>query len=452
MAIGPIDYLGAMPQVNLAQQLGQGLAVGNQIAQMRQQQQAQEQAQQLAQQYRTDVQSLFSSPAEQRLEGVQRLMLQYPQQKEAFAAMLKTMPEEQKSRELTDTISLVSVLNTGRYDIAEQMVTKRIEAARNSGQDTSSFEALLDNIRTDPQGALTTTAIYAAGLPGGDKALEALTAARKMTGVVRKTEADATAAEVGAQFAAPKAEQELQQGVWTIENLRGQIGDRVARLALDTDRLESEIQGRLAERDAAGRTLSPGLETFATNAVTAAVVADESASKSLSLAQRFRDLAKAEPLLGAGWGAGATLAEKAASVLGSQDAWTAARSEFLRLRNSAVVKSLPPGPSTDRDIELFSKGFPPDTADAKYMADWLEALGRAQRREAALESARAEWVTEAGSAVKTRRDIEVSGVKVPAGTTFDTFARQFVGRLATQRGAGEAANIMRTRSYMEFAR
>ena len=446
MAIGPIDYLGAMPQVNLAQQLGQGLAVGNQIAQMRQQQQAQEQAQQRGQQYRQDVESLFASPPDQRLQGVQRLMLAYPEQKEAFASVLKTMPEEQKGRELADTMSLISVLHTGRYDIADQYVTKRIEAARNSGQDTSSFEALLDNIRTDPQGALTTAAIYAAGLPGGDKALEALTAARKMTGVVRKTEADATAAEVGAQFAAPKAEQELQQGVWTIKNLKGQINDRVARLALDTDRLASEVQGRLAEQDRAGRTLSTGLEKVQTDSVVNAVVADQSAAKSLSLADEI------ERLGSGGFGTAATVAEKIAAMTGSQDAWSAARGEFLRLRNSLVVKSLPPGPATDRDIELFTKGFPPETADAAYLASWLRGMAKTQQREAAIESAKAEWIGEAGTLGRTRRDIEVAGVKVPAGATFDSFVRQFGARKAAERGANDAANVMQGRSYMEFAR
>lgn len=58
---------------------------------------------------------------------------------------------------------------------------------------------------------------------------------------------------------------------------------------------------------------------------------------------------------------------------GLRDAEEQQKTDFLRTRNTAIVNGLPPGVASDRDIEIFSQGFPDANAGSKEIIRYLEA-------------------------------------------------------------------------------
>ena len=64
--------------------------------------------------------------------------------------------------------------------------------------------------------------------------------------------------------------------------------------------------------------------------------------------------------------------------IGDYDTMTAIKDDFNKYVNMEVINGLPPGIASDRDIMIFSKGFPPDFADAAYLAAWMRGAQKAK--------------------------------------------------------------------------
>jgi hypothetical protein len=176
----------------------------------------------------------------------------------------------------------------------------------------------------------------------------------------------------------------------------------------------------------------------------AAVSADQAASQMLDFASRLEQA-------GASSGVAAKGAELYKTLTGNQDAITQLRQEYTRLRSTQVSKMLPPGPASDKDIQLALSGFPSETAGPSTMATFVRGMAKLQQLEAANNSAKAEWVNAVGHLGKPKTDIEVDGIKVPAGSTFVDFSRQFMQRRVDERAAQQSAAQVQGRSYMRFA-
>ena len=58
---------------------------------------------------------------------------------------------------------------------------------------------------------------------------------------------------------------------------------------------------------------------------------------------------------------------------GLRDVEEQQKTDFLRTRNTDIVNGLPPGVASDRDIEIFSQGFPDATAGSAEIIRYLEA-------------------------------------------------------------------------------
>jgi hypothetical protein len=144
-------------------------------------------------------------------------------------------------------------------------------------------------------------------------------------------------------------------------------------------------------------------------------------------------------------------AELYKSLSGNQDAITQLRQEYTRIRSQGVIKTLPPGNSSDKDVKIFSAGFPEDTASPQIMAQFLRGLAKVQNYEAISRAAEAEWVNSVGHMGKPKTDITVDGISVPAGTTFPEFARQYLGRKAEQQSTAKGQADIQSRPYMKYA-
>jgi len=179
-------------------------------------------------------------------------------------------------------------------------------------------------------------------------------------------------------------------------------------------------------------------------AAVAAVGSEQSAGRMLDLASRLEQQ-------GGGYGAFSGVNSWLRNATGNQDAWTQTRQEYVRLRNTQAIKSLPPGPATDKDIMLAMKGFPPENADAATIASLPAWHGQDVAVRGSV------WKRPVGMGQlgrlsgRSRTDINIGGIQVPAGTTYVDFARQFMDQRAQDLAAQQAGRAVAGRGYMRWA-
>lgn len=417
MAGGPFDYITPAAQQNPFGSAMQGFALGNQVQQQQQQQQlAQEQLRaqmQLQRQYQSDISTLLQNPnaGAKDFAGFQ---LKYPQFKDATKAPFEALSEDQRKNEVAFAGRAYSALNSGRKDLALSMLDDRLKAMENSG--------------ANPQ--------QIAGLRGTRDLIDALPVeqARNAAGMYVATISDPKqASSIFGQLGQESRAQQLQPfkteearigNVKTqaeIDNVRSQIGERADRLGLDRDKYNLDFDKALLEKQEKqltnGVKLSAGMEKIQADAVGAASIAQQNSDDAANLAEQFKNA-------NIGRGSFSTLGEYLAQVTGNQDAVTSLRKRYVQMKNQAGLSMLPAGPASDTDIKRIDAGFLPETADSKEIAEWAASFARVQKAVALKENAKADWISEVGNTGKTTRDIEVSGIKVPAGTSFNDFVRR----------------------------
>jgi hypothetical protein len=82
--------------------------------------------------------------------------------------------------------------------------------------------------------------------------------------------------------------------------------------------------------------------------------------------------------------------------IGGEDEVTNLKSEYTRIKNSEAIKALPQGPATDKDIEIFMKGFPSENSDPEYIASFLRGMSKANREAAKFNEFKANFISEKG--------------------------------------------------------
>lgn len=422
-----------------------GFAAGTEIAGVMQKQELQKIALMQQQQMQRDL-ATFSQLQNPGAKEYASLMTRYPSLAEHFKKGWDVLNADQQQNKLTQATQVYAAMQSGRGDVASGLLKQQAQAMRNAGneQDARAAETMAQFIEMDPQSAKTTAGLVLSSIMGPEKfatTFQTLGTEQRSTDQapadLKKKEADATKAAAEASVAPQKAQADL-------ENVVSQTTERFGRLGLDRDKLATETKLKLAELNQKANTLDDGSRKLLNESAAAATGADAAAAQMLSLADRLEQA-------GGGYGAAGKAAEWLAGVTGKQDAMTGLRQEYVRLRNSAAIKSLPPGPATDKDIALALKGFPDETADAKFMASFMRGMAKIQQREAATESAKAEWVGAVGHLGKPKADIEIEGIKVPAGTSYVEFTRQYLDKRTAGRAQQQGAQQIQSRSYMRFA-
>ena len=75
-------------------------------------------------------------------------------------------------------------------------------------------------------------------------------------------------------------------------------------------------------------------------------------------------------------GAYSTLKAAFKNFTGTRDFESFARTAYTRERNTEIINSLPPGVASDRDIAIFSEGFPRDDSSIAEVYEFLQAAKR----------------------------------------------------------------------------
>ena len=138
-----------------------------------------------------------------------------------------------------------------------------------------------------------------------------------------------------------------------------------------------------------GRELSGHNQKNLTKYSDAAVTAQNMGGKFEYLASEFERL---DPAAGVAGTAHNFLKE----ITGSQDAVSEIRTEYMKLRASQLVKNLPPGAASEKDVQLALSGFPSPDANSKHMASFLRGLSKLQAFDEKFNTFKAEFLSEKG--------------------------------------------------------
>lgn len=445
--VQPINYMAMMPQVNIGEDLMQGLQAGAAIQAIRAKRQEQEKSKIAQEQYSQDLQGALNNPTQQTWAS---MIAKYPTQREAFAKSAELYGKDKAQGEFWQGMEVSNALENGAPEIAREKLTEIVTARKNSGQPAGIYEQVLTAIDSGnikgAQGA-TNMALSMLDPDNFQKALQnrvkaATTGAEiaKTGAEAKKLGAEATQAQLEAGQAPERLQLESAKGRAEIRNIDSQVSERAQRLGLDRDKLQSDVEMKLYEFNQKENKLDGDGRKLVNDAVVSSVAAGQVAGQMDDLAQRLEEI-------GGGYGGAAKAAEWLKEASGNQDYMTELRKEYTRIKNSQAIKMLPPGPATDKDIALAMSGFPSETADAKTISSFLRGMAKMNNLTAATETAKAEWVNSVGSLGRARNDIEVDGIKVPAGMSFMDFTKGYVQKKAKQGDIENRQQDLTSKSY-----
>lgn len=197
--MGPINYLGMLPQYDFGQTFANGLRAGAGIGEIQDQADAgqlalqqKQLAMQRAAQYQADVSAALAAPMDQQPQLFSALALRNPEQYEAINKSFATLGADQQKNELRSTYGVASALKAGRSDLALQQIDDLITAHKNSGQPTGDLEGLRTRVEADPNAAYGQVLHLVSGLNGGADVLKNLQSISK--DARDQSESDATVA------------------------------------------------------------------------------------------------------------------------------------------------------------------------------------------------------------------------------------------------------------------
>lgn len=203
-----------------------------QRALMQQQQQAEQAAEQARQQ---ELNRFVQLPMEKvTAQDVFRVAQYMPADKvTALKDMMGQMTQEGQKRELDFASGVSSAYLAGKPDVAKQALLSKAQAMRNSGneQRAQELESIAEIGMIRPEVGLKAMVPMIAQLPEGKQVIENIFAAQKITGEVRKGEAEASEAESKAASAATAAKFSESRAIMDLRMSEEQI----KKWAADTD-------------------------------------------------------------------------------------------------------------------------------------------------------------------------------------------------------------------------
>lgn len=448
--MGPIDYTSQI--ANPFQSAVQGMQLGAGIQDMRAQQQAnelkvkqQQDALQRAQQIETARQRFFANPKPSMKDAAELASLIPESQAKAMQPYLEGMSKEQQQGTLRFNTEVLSALQNNP-ETAIKLLRQRAEGERNAGdkEEADLYQRMADSAEKDGAApAFKALSSIVSALPGAKEMFESASKqageqraaelhapelASKVAGV-RKDVASADKAEVEAKFAEQMQLAGLNEKNWNVKNLQSQISTRAKQLNLDQQMMQANVAEKLSSIQKNLNEIPADTRKLINEAATLSAASKQSADQ-------FNDLAKRLEAEGGGYGAASSAAEWLKKATGSQGQMTQMRQEYTRLRNQAAIKSLPPGPATDKDIELAMRGFPGETADAKTISQFLRGMAKLQDIEASVGNAKTDWLAQNNGQLGRAKNTFIAGdFSAKPGETFTDFSQRVVQSVSKNYGS-----------------
>ena len=453
--VRPIDYTVDV-QSPFESALG-GFKLGAGIAEI----QAAQQSREAAKTAQTELANLFKNPNATATDYARVTAFLPKDQAATVLSGFEAQTKEQQQNTLRQGTQVYTAIKSGNLPVAEMQLKEQATALRNAGKEKEAqgFDDLSNLIRLNPTGAQTTIALTIAGLPGGkdflenadkllstqraealqpsaltkaiadaNKAVADATAAQataknapeKAAADAAKATADANKAKVEAEFAERQQLATLEKSNWDVRNLKSQISDRSAQLNLKTQEVAATVAEKLASVGQKLNEVPADTKKLINESAVAAATSKQSAGQ-------FNDLAKRLEAEGGGYGVFSSASDYLKRGVGFQGGMTQLRQEYTRLRNTAAIKSLPPGPATDRDIALALRGFPSENASASDLSSFLRGMAKLQDIDASINNAKTDWLTNNnGSLARAKTTFVAGDYAAKAGENFNDFSSRII--------------------------
>lgn len=410
----------------------QGYQTGLQINAFKDAQQQKQLALDQQQQMQQDFSDAYKNPS---LDNLARLSIKYPQQSENITRSFNLQSTVQQQQTLSNATQVLTALEKDSPEDAINILTNQATAFRNAGQEAQAHatDTILQTIQTSPALGKIGVFNYLSAIPGGDKVIENLRKTREgqqkdslFPSELKKSEADATIKGAEAGTINQKLQTENDYKAAQTKDVNSQIADRSARLSLDKDKFQSDVQMKLMEFQQKIGTPDGEARKLVNDSIINSVASEQTANQYNKLADNLENIDGSSGAYGSAkeWLKGAT---------GNQDTYSEYKKEYNRLRSSQVSKMLPPGSASDADVKLALSGFPPENADPKYLSGFLRGMAKLSQFASINDNAKAEWINSVGHLGKPKNNINVDGVNVPAGTTYTDFARAYLEAKTEQR-------------------
>lgn len=413
--------------------------------------------------------ALMANPNPTAQDYINLTMLLPEKEAASMRSNWETLSKERQANELRFGAQVYAALQSGQPQIAIDLMRQRGEAERNSGRpnEAQTYETYASLAERSPEMATRSMGVLLAGLPGGDKVLEGVqkvgtesraealfrpelerkVAEAKKAGVeadfaparaqadLTKAQSDAQTAAINAKYAEDLAKLGIKKTEADIRQIGANIQNQAARLTLDRERLAVESANVLSQIAERGGKIPEGAFKLVNEAAVASAAAKQNENQLNSLANRITSL-------GTSWGVLGSAAESLAKLTGSQDAKTMLLQEYTRLRNDAAIRSLPPGPATDRDIEIAMKGFPPENANPQVMSEFLRGMAKMQGITAKVESAKAEFLSNnKGMLTRASQPFIAGDYAVKPGESFTELAARIAQSVNDQYRSGQPGAV-----------
>ena len=234
----PFNYMLNVPDPTQSVMGGiqNALAIGNMMSQRNLNEQKAldlQKAREEQDQMKADLGTLSQNPTPSALAS---MMVKYPSLSENFKRTYDVLSTEQKDSRLGQATQVYAALQSGKPEIAQQLLTEQATAYRNSGQEreAKTLEDLSVLIKTSPETAKTSTGLFLASAMGPDKFTETFTKlqseqreAELQPSKLTESQAKAQKAAVEAKFAESGAVLDLQKKGWDITKIQEDI--KIAR-------------------------------------------------------------------------------------------------------------------------------------------------------------------------------------------------------------------------------
>lgn len=460
------------PMQGVTQGLGSGLQIGMALRD-RQDARAAAEDQKLQQmQLQQELNDLSQAPTQEKMTS---FMIRNPAMAEKLKTGWDSMTETQHKVATNTSIEALSALGSNNPAVAKQAIEKRALAFENAGdiQQANAYKAIASQIDFDPNGAKTSLMMIASqgakpdqmasifatlGKEGREQQLQPYEVAQAGANV-NKTRADTglTSQQLLTErqnTAIKQAEADVAPSTFALRN--EQVGAQIEKIRADqrlgmlnyelnSEKLDADLEWRYEELERKGTALDGAGQKMVNDAVLESTTLATMAQQQKDLATKARNSGQSGGLLTSGW-------EGVKNAMGIETERSDMVKEVTKMINSEVIKNLPPGPATDKDVDIIRKGFPPATADGETIARFLDSMSKVNMAAAANKQMQAEWQSQNGNLGNSKRDLDVLGIQVPRGMTYQKFASSNMGKAINQieQNSSQQAISRGTASYLKY--
>lgn len=450
MDFAPADYSGAFGNLpDPAQSFTQGLQAGNAVQQL--QMQRMQQAMQLGR-----MQSMWQASqqvaANPTLQNVAQLSIAFPEVSEQLKRSFDMLQPAQQQSKLQTAIPIYAAMQSGRYDVAEQMLRDHADALENSGnqQEAQQTRQMADLIQNNPGGAHTIAGLTLSAAMGPDKFKDTFGSLPATQVGYNTIGAGSQKSQAEADIASANAATQLGRNQAEIGQIQANVANQAGRLQLDRDQLMSNTQLKLQELQLQYGKPPDSVRPVIDQSMTDAAASEQSANRYLDLANRMESS-------GLGHGVAGKASDVWAKITGTEDGAQALKQEYAHIVNNGALsqtKDALGGRVTDTDMKVAMGPVPDANADPSVVAAYLRGNAKLMQLAAAQAQAKGEWLAQSGQSGNLGRastDMVIMGTKVPAGSNFADFSRQFIRQKADQIAQQAAIINAQGRSYMKYA-